>query len=69
MDKQALLESWFMFRREHNVSVDRMICDPLLRGTFLESLGPTTDKHSEKELLWALMSLRKRKELSKNISN
>lgn len=64
MDKQALLDSWKMFRREHNVSVDRMICDPLLRLAFLESLGPTAAKHSEEEILWRLMSLRKQKKLS-----
>jgi len=65
MNKQALLDSWKMFRREHDVSVDRMICDPLLRTAFLASLGSAADKRSEKEILWALMGLRKRKELSK----
>jgi len=65
MNKQALLDSWKMFRREHDVSVDRMICDPLLRTAFLESLVPIADECCEKEILWTLMSLRKGKELSK----
>lgn len=66
MNKQDLLACWANFRSKHqNVSVDRMICDPVLRMAFLESLGSTVAKHSEKELLWAPMSLRKRKELFK----
>ncbi|TWU17959.1 hypothetical protein Poly21_01110 [Allorhodopirellula heiligendammensis] len=68
VDKQPLLDSWIMFQREHTVSVDRMICDPLLRVAFLESLGSIAATHSENEILWALMSLRKRKELSKRNS-
>lgn len=65
MNKQDLLDSWKMFRRQHDVSVDRMICDPLLRTAFLASLGPAAGEVSEKDVLWDLMSLRKRKELSK----
>lgn len=65
MDKKSLLENWEMFRREHDgVSVDRMICDPQLRKEFLD-LG----EHSgadEGKILWSLLSLRKRKELTQN---
>ncbi|MEQ1825816.1 MAG: hypothetical protein ABL921_07705 [Pirellula sp.] len=65
MDKKSLLESWDMFRREHaGVSVDRMICDPQLRQAFLSSIGKFAGAN-EGEVLWKLMGLRKRKELSK----
>lgn len=65
MDKHMLLDSWKMFRREYAVSVDRMVCDPMLRSAFLEWLGSVADEHCEQEIRWTLMSLRKRKELSK----
>ncbi len=56
---------WTMFRREHDVSVDRMICEPTLRIAFLESVKIACPNTSERDVLWMLMSLRKRKEISK----
>lgn len=67
MNKQALLDCWTMFRREHdNVSVDRMVCDPQLRAAFLESAGSVLAGVAEEQILWTLMGLRKGKLLSKN---
>lgn len=67
MNKQDLIESWRMFQREHgSISVDRMICDPMLRTEFLGSAKPNATETEEKEILWELMGLRKRKELSKS---
>ncbi len=67
MNKQDLIESWSMFQREHgSISVDRMICDPKLRAEFLGSLKLNAPEIEEKQILWELMGLRKRKELSKS---
>lgn len=67
MNKQDLIVSWRMFQREHgSISVDRMICDPKLRDEFLEAVKPSATEVEEKQILWDLMGLRKRKELSKS---
>ena len=67
MDKQAILDTWTMFRREHNnVSVDRMICDPSMRTAFLNIAVPIAGDATESQILWTLMSLRKRKMLPRN---
>lgn len=64
MDKNTLLDCWNMFRREHqNISVDRMICDPILRQAFIDSAGNLFGDASEKKILWTLMGLRKGKKL------
>ena len=65
MNKQDLIESWRMFQREHgSISVDRMICDPTLRAEFLSSAKANATESEEKQILWELMGLRKRKELT-----
>lgn len=59
MNQQSLINNWQRFKKEHGVSVDRMICSPELRKEFLE-----TSKHdcdNEEEFLWTLMALRKNK--------
>jgi hypothetical protein len=62
MNRQALLDWWTMFRREHdNVSVDRMVCDPKLRAAFLEFAGSVLANATEEHILWAIMGLRKGK--------
>ncbi len=67
MDKVALLDCWSMFRREHNnVSVDRLVCDPKLRAAFLKSTECLLAGASEEQILWALMGLRKGKQLTRN---
>lgn len=56
-----------MFQREQGyISVDRMVCDPKLRAEFIGTVKPNATEIEEKEILWALMGLRKRKELSKS---
>lgn len=65
MDKQALLDCWTMFRREHNnISVDRVACDPKLRNEFVEVARRICGCEDEEQILWTLMGLRKRKLLS-----
>lgn len=65
MDKQALLDCWTMFRRENdNVSVDRVVCDPKLREQFIASATDVCGCHDEQQVLWALMGLRKSKQLT-----
>lgn len=68
MDKQALLDCWTMFRREHAVSVDRLVCSPELREAFV-SQARVVCKCDEEEILWNLMSLRKKKLLKENSGN
>jgi len=64
MNEQALIDSWQMFHREHDVSIDRMVCDPGSRNEFLASVRSVCGEASEKEVLWKLMGLRKSKEIS-----
>lgn len=67
MNKQDLIESWRMFKREHeSISVDRMICNPKLRAEFLGTAKPNATETEEKKILWELMGLRKSKELTKS---
>lgn len=63
MNTNALRDSWLMFQREHGCSVDRMLCDPNLRGDFLASAKLATKSDDERELLWAIVGLRKKKTL------
>ncbi len=64
MNMDALRDAWRMFRREHQRSVDRMVCDPELRSHFLADAMPLTGARDEEELLWGLVRLRKSKSLS-----
>ena len=66
MDMDALPDAWRMFQREHNCSVDRMLCNPTLRSEFVTEALALTRCGDEQELLWALMHLRKNKRLSKS---
>ena len=65
MNQQSLLDCWKMFRREHEVSADRVVCDPKLRQEFLESIAPIIPDANEFEILWTLLAMRKQKKLSK----
>ena len=64
IDKQALAGCWRMFHREHNVSVDRVACDPELRAEFVSTAASVCGSDDEKEILWTLMRLRKSKSLT-----
>lgn len=63
IDTLVLKDIWTMFKREHDCSVDRMVCDPKLRNDFLQSARRVCGTQDEFTILWALMQLRKRKEL------
>lgn len=64
MEKTELRDLWLMFQRDHDgVSVDRMVCDPDLRGQFIAAAQAAFGGPSEQEILWALMGLRKTKTL------
>jgi len=65
----GLRDTWLMFKREHQCSIDRMLCSPVLRAEFLEAAKSATGVPDEEALLWELMSLRKRKELSASHSD
>ena len=65
MNKQNLLDCWKMFRHEHEVSADRIVCDPLLRRQFLDSVAPIIPDANEFEILWTLLTMRKQKKLTK----
>ncbi len=64
MDTKALTDCWVMFQREHNVSIDRLVCDPALRSEFVASATRVCGSNDEREILWTLMRLRKNKSLS-----
>jgi len=67
MNEQALIGTWQMFQRDHDVSInriDRMLCDPDSRNNFLTSVRSVCGEASEKEILWKLMGLRKRKTIA-----
>ena len=63
MNTDALRDTWLMFQREHNCSVDRMLCNPALRGEFLTAARRATGVDEEQSLLWSTVALRKRKQL------
>lgn len=65
----GLRDTWLMFQREHPCSIDRMLCSPALREEFLTPARLATGSDDEESILWELMVLRKRKELSKSHSN
>lgn len=60
----GLRDTWLTFQQEYRCSIDRMLCRPALRSEFLEAARLATDSDDEESILWELMSLRKRKELS-----
>lgn len=59
--KQNLLDTWLMFQKEHQISVDRMLCRPSARGAFLDSARLATGLVDEEDILWQVVSLRKKK--------
>ena len=63
MNTDALRDTWLMFQREHNCSVDRMLCNPTLRSDFLAAARQATGVAGEQPLLWSTVALRKRKQL------
>jgi hypothetical protein len=52
-----------MFQREHGCSLDRMLCNPLLRNQFLAAARLVVPAAGEEQLLWSLVGLRKKKTL------
>ena len=63
MNTDVLRDTWLMFQREYQCSVDRMLCDPALRAEFLASATASTACQNEQDLLWTLVALRKKKTL------
>lgn len=63
IDKGAIRDLWTMFRREHNCSVDRMVCAPELRNEFLRAARGVCGTDDEFTILWSAMNLRKAKDL------
>ena len=65
MSKEKLSQIWNVFQTEHECSVDRMLCTPALRTLFLSTMTNEIGTVDEEDILWALVSLRKRKQLPK----
>ncbi len=63
MSDQPLRDLWTMFQREHQCSLDRMLCNPLLRNQLLEAAHVVMPAADEEQILWSLVSLRKKKTL------
>lgn len=63
IDPKALIDTWNMFRREHRCSVDRMLCNPVLRAEFLSAARSACGCDDEETILWTLVNLRKSKGL------
>ena len=63
MNLIALRDTWLMFQREHDCSVDRMICKPDCRNAFLQAARLVTGVDDEETLLWSIVSMRKNKSL------
>ncbi len=63
MPSDRLRDTWLMFQREHQCSLDRMLCNPLLRNQLLEAAQAVMPSADEEQILWSLVSLRKKKTL------
>ncbi|MBI2478077.1 MAG: hypothetical protein HYV60_05345 [Planctomycetia bacterium] len=63
MKTDALRDTWLMFQRERECSVDRMLCNPRLRAEFLAAARQVVGCDDEETILWGIVSLRKRKTL------
>lgn len=61
MDKRALFGCWKLFQREHNISIDRLVCAPELRQAFILSADAACGSSDEEEILWSLLTMRKNK--------
>jgi len=63
MPSDSLRDTWLLFQREHQCSLDRMLCNPRLRNQLLEAAHAVMPSADEEQILWSLVSLRKRKTL------
>lgn len=63
MSTEPLRDMWLLFQREHQCSLDRMLCNPQLRAEFLQSASAVVQGASEEQILWSLVGLRKKKTL------
>lgn len=63
MADQTLRDLWLTFQREHQCSLDRLLCNPVLRSEFLIVAKPMVPSSTEEQILWSIISLRKRKTL------
>ena len=54
MDRQALLDCWTLFRRDYTVSIDRLVCSPELRSTFISQVRLVCNCDDEEAILWEL---------------
>lgn len=61
MSAGILRDVWLMFKREHNCSIDRMLCSPGLRNEFLAAVRQVVVDADEEDTLWSLVQLRKNK--------
>ncbi len=61
MNTNDLRDTWLMFQRERECSVDRMLCDPALRNDFLAAAAVATSCDEELTILWSVLRLRKNK--------
>jgi hypothetical protein len=67
-DFSAQCRAWKEFRRINGAeSVDRMVCDPVLRDQFLQILRRILPEANERESLWSLLNARKNKSLRKQL--
>lgn len=69
MNIEDLRDTWLMFQREHDCSVDRMLCDPELRNKYVHDAAQVTGLEDEYQILWATVGLRKRKKLPTQLRN
>ncbi|MDZ4687415.1 MAG: hypothetical protein SH850_20275 [Planctomycetaceae bacterium] len=63
MQVEHLRDTWLMYQREHHCSIDRMLCWPQLRNGFLSAARQVVGNEDEGQILWSLVSLRKKKTL------
>lgn len=63
MTNGPLRDTWLMFQRANECSVDRMLCRPELRSDFLNAARQATPLTDEEAILWAVVNLRKKKAL------
>ena len=59
MNQQSLVDSWKMFQREHDISIDRLVCSPLLRQAFVDQVSPVCGSNDEQSILWVSLSASK----------
>jgi len=57
MNTTALKDIWVLFQREHQCSIDKMLCNPVLRNEFLAAARLVAECEDEFQLLWGLVGL------------